>query len=221
MNEETFMNGSNSKVTGWLAIIVGITGILAMVTLLLFFVGLFQNIPSLSSMGGLNDRINAVAGFLSALLASVLHLSLQRFAPRSSLLLLTGVWIGAIAIAFGSWLIITDRADVELSSYYYLFGNGLIGTWLWMLNRIARQQAALPNNLTRWGSVTSAFMMVGLVNLYGILLRLDGSDFSALLIISGISFFGIAILYPIWCLRLGRWVLSKESKGVMPTKEAR
>ena len=215
------MNSLTSKMTGWLAIIVGITGILAMVTLLLFFVGLFQNIQSLSFMGGLNDRINAVAGILSAVMAPVLHPSLRKFAPGLSLSMLTGVWIGAIAIAFGSWLILTDRADVELSSYYYLFGNGLIGNWLWMLNRVAARQAALPLNLTRWGSTTGAFMMVGLLSLYGILLGLDGSDYSPLLMVSGISYLGIAILYPIWCLWLGRWILSRRSENVIAAPEAK
>ena len=58
------MNGFASKATGWLAVLAGIMGALAIVTLLLFFVGLFQNIHSLSFMGGLNDRINALTGFL-------------------------------------------------------------------------------------------------------------------------------------------------------------
>ena len=215
------MNSLTSKMTGWLAVIVGITGILAVVTLLLFFVSLFQNIQALSVMGGLNDRINAVAGILSAVLASVLHPSLRKFAPRLSLALLTGVWIGVIAIAFGSWLIITDRADVELSSYYYLFGNGLIGTWLWMLNRVAARQVALPRNLTGWGSITGAFMMAGLLSLYGILLGLDGNDYSPLLMVSGISYLGIGILYPIWCLWLGCWILSRQSDNVMAAPETK
>ena len=215
------MNCPTSKVTGWFAIIVVMTGILAMVTLLLFFVGLFQNIQSLSFMAGLNDRINAVARILSAAMASVLQSSLRKFASCLSLSMLIGIWIGAIAIAFGSWLILSDRADVELSSYYYLFGNGLIGTWLWMLNGIAARQAALPLNLTRWGSTSGPFMMVGLLSLYGILLGLDGSDYSPLMMVSGISYLGIAILYPIWCLWLGRWILSRQRENVMAAPEAK
>jgi hypothetical protein len=213
------MNGFASKVTGWLALLVGIMGTLAIVTLLLFFMGLFQNIPSLSFMGGLNDRINALTGFLSALLASVLHPTLQRRAPRLSLILLMAVWIGAIAIAYGSWLIITGLADVELSSYYYLFGNGLIGLWLYMLNRFASQQAAWPRNLTQLGLIASVLMMVGLLNVYGILLGWDGNDFSSLLLGTGISYLGIGILYPIWCLRLGRWFFSKQAHRPLATQE--
>ena len=208
------MNGFTSRMTGWLVVLVGVTGLLAVVTLILFFVSLFQNIYALSFMGRLNDTINAMVGILSAIMASLLHSSLRRFLPRLSPFLLIGVWTGAISITFGSWLIVTGRSDVELSSYYYFFGNGLIGIWLWALNRIASRQAALPRRLTQWGSIASAFMMVGLLGLYGILLGSDGSDYSPLIMITGISFLGIGIFYPIWCLRLGRWILSMQGNRV-------
>jgi hypothetical protein len=213
------MNGFTSKLTGWLVLLVGVTGILAVLTLVLFFVGLFQNIQSLSFMGHLNDTINAVAGILSAVLASVLYPTVHRVAPRFSLILLIGVWMGAIAISYGSWLIVTGRSDVELSSYYFFFGNGLIGLWLWHLNRIARQQAAWPPNLTRLGLIASAFMMVGLPGLYGILRGLDGSDFSPLMMVTGLSFLGTGILYPIWGLRQGRWILSKQNDRAQVAQE--
>ncbi len=205
------MNGFTSKLTGWLVLLVGVMGLLAVITLLLFFVGLFQDIQSFASLGHLNDTINSFAGILSAVLASVLYSTVRRVSPRFSLLLLIGVWAGAIAITFGSWLIVTGRSDVELSGYYYFLGNGLIGIWLWELNRITRQQAAWPHNLTRLGLVASAFMMVGLPAFYGVLLGLDGSDFSPLMMVTGISFLGTGILYPIWGLRQGRWILSKQN----------
>jgi hypothetical protein len=208
--EKLFMNGFISKMTGRLALLVGILGILAFVSLILFFVGLFQNIRSLSFMGSINDTINALASVLSVVLASVLHPALRRLMPRLSLVLLIGVWAGAIAVTFGSWLIQTGRSDVELSSYYFFFGNGLIGIWLWVLNRMARQQAVWPRNLTHLGLIASVFMMLGLLGLYGILLGLDGNDYSPLITVTGISFFGTGIFYPIWSLRLGRWILSKQ-----------
>jgi len=205
------MNGFTSKLTGWLVLLVGGTGILAVITLLLFFVGLFLNVQSLSFMGHLNDTINSFAGILSAVLASILYPTVRRLLPRFSLILLIGVWTGATAITFGSWLIVTGRSDVELSSSYYFLGNGLIGIWLWELNRITRHQAAWPHNLTQLGLIASAFMLVGLLGLYGILLGLDGSDFSPLMMVTGISFLGTGILYPIWGLRQGHWILSKQN----------
>jgi len=210
MKGKAFMNGFASKLPGWLALMVGVTGVLAVITLALFFVGLFQNIRSLSPMGSLNDKLNALVGILGAILASVLHPTVRRLTPRLSVVLLICVWLGTIVVTYGSWLIVTGRSDVELSSYYFFFGNGLIGTWLWALNRKLRQQAQaiIPPNLTRLGSIAGSLMMVGLLGLYGILLGLDGSDYSPLMLFTGISFLGIGIFYPIWCLLLGRWILS-------------
>lgn len=209
------MNGFTSKGIGWLALMVGATGILAIVSLLLFFVGLFQNISSLSFMGSLNDKINSLGSILSAVLASVLYPTSRRFAPRLSLVVLLGAWIGAIAVTFGSWLIVTGKSDVELSSYYFFFGSSLIGIWLGVLNRIARQQGFWPRHLTSLGLIASGFMAVGLLGLYGILLGLDGEGYSPLIMATGISFLGTGILYPIWCLWLGRWILSEQNNNAV------
>jgi len=208
------MNRFTSKITGWLALLVGIAGLLALITLLLFFIGLFQNIRSLASMGNLNDTTNIFASFLGAILASTLHPTLRKLLPRLSLILLIGIWVGAIAVTFGSWLIQTGRGDVELSSYYFFFGNGLIGIWLWVLNGMARQKAIWPRNLSQLGLIASVFMAFGLLGLYGILLGLDGNDYSPLIMVTGISFLGIGIFYPIWSLWLGLWILSKQNKKV-------
>jgi hypothetical protein len=209
------MNGFTAKSTGRFLLITGSMGVLAVVTLLLFFVGLFQDIPSLLFMGTLNDKINALASILAAVLASAIYLPLHRQASRLSLLMLIGAWVGAISVTFGSWLIVTSRSGVELSSYYFFLGNGLIGFWLWMVNRIANQQTVWPPNLTRLGVSASRFMMIGLLGLYGILLGMDGEDYSPLLLTTGISFLGTGFLYPAWCLRLGHWILSEQNKDVV------
>ncbi len=209
------MKGFNSKITGWLALLVGLLGVLAVISLVIFFVGLFQSISSLSFMGSLNDKINAVTGILSAALATALQSSLRQWAPRLSVALLVGAWVGAFAVAFGSWLVVTGRTSFELASYYYFFGNGLIGLWLWMLNRMARRQDNWPRKLNGLGLIAGAFMMVGLLGLYGILAGLDGGGYSPLIKVTGISFLGIGLLYPIWCLWLARWILSKHEDGLL------
>jgi hypothetical protein len=209
------MNGFNAKSTGWVLLLAGAVGILAVVSLLLFFIGQFQDIPSLLFLGTLNDRINALAGILAAVLVSVIYPSLRRQTPRLSLLLLIDTWVGAISIIFGSWLIVTGRSDVELSSYYFFLGNGLIGIWLWVVNRIASQQAVWPAPLTRLGMIASGFMLIGLLGLYGILSGMDGGDYSPLLLTAGISFLGTGFLYPAWCLLLGRWILSGQNQDVV------
>ena len=206
------MKEFTSKTVGTLSLATGIAGTLAVITLILFFVSLFQDISSLSFMGTLNDTINGLSGILSAVLASTLHPALRRVAGRLSLTLLIGVWLGATAIGFGSWLIISGGSDVEQSSYYYFFGNGLIGIWIWVLNRTAREHAVWTDSLTRLGWIASGFMMVGLLGLVGILSGSDGGEYSPLIMINGISYLGIAILYPIWGILLGRWILSKRGK---------
>lgn len=190
----------------------GILGILAVLSLLLFFLGLFQILSVFSFMGSLNDTINAAAGLCSAILAWMLHPTLRKTAPRLSLFLLFGVWAGAIAIAYGAWLIVTGRSDVELSSYYYFWGNSLIGLWLWRVNGTAHQLQAWPRHLTRWGMIAGIVMMIGLLGLYGVLAGLDGNEYSPLMMISGLSYLGIGVLYPIWSLRLGRWIFEQLRK---------
>jgi hypothetical protein len=134
-------------------------------------------------------------------------------------LVLIGAWAGAIAVTFGSWLIITGRADVELSSYYFFYGNGLIGIWLFVANRSARQAAAWTPSLTRFGTFASLFMMLGLLGLYGVLRGRDGNDDSPLVLVAGISFLGTGILYPIWALWLGRWILIQHRTLPFPARE--
>ena len=208
------MDGLTSKAIGRLALLAGTAGVLAILTLVLFFVGLFQDISALASLGSVNDTLNAIFSLLSAVLASVLYPALRRFMPRLSLILFIAAWAGAIAVAYGSWLIITGRSDVELSSYYFFLGNGLIGIWLLAANWIARRENAWPRNLTLWGMIAALFLMWGLLALYGVLMQWDGDMFSPLLLVLGIGYLGIGILYPLWCLRLGRWILASQSQEV-------
>ena len=215
------MNAFASRKIGGLALLVGALSLLAVASLVFFFIGLIQNIRSLAFMGAVNDVLNALVGFLSAVLASVLVQPLRRVLPRWSLIVLICAWAGALAINYGTWLIQSGNADVELSSYYFFFGNGLIGIWLFALNRVAGQQAVLPRPIARLGVIASLFMLLGLLGLYGILLGMDGSDYSPLIMIAGISFLGTGILYPIWCIRLGFAMLKQEKPVVTAGQTSR
>lgn len=211
------MNGYHSKIIGLCALVLGLVGALAFSALLLFFAGLFQNIPSLLFFGSLNDALNSLFAILSAVLSSLLHPALRRLlAPGLSAGFLVIVWLGALAVTFGSWLIMSGRSDLELSSHYFFFGNGLVGIWLWTLNRIARQQAFWPESLTRLGLIAGGFMILGLLGLYGILMRWDGDNYSPLVMVAGLSYFGTGILYPIWGLLLGRWLLKHGDRLTAP-----
>lgn len=208
------MKKMTSTLLGWLTLMTGLVGSLCLITLLLFFIGLFQNISALSTLGSVNDGLNALAGILSAMLATVLFAVKRPANSPIGTILVVGTWVGAISITYGSWLIVTGRSDVGLSGYYYLFGNGLIGLWLWSINRMALHEEILPPGLARWGRVTAGLMLLGLPALVGILQGWDGNVFSPLLLITGISYIGTAILYPIWCLRLGRWFFSNQKEFI-------
>jgi len=69
------------------------------------------------------------------------------------------------------------------------------------------------NGLTSKNTGTLALV----TGLYGILLRSDGNYFSPLVMVTDLSYLGIAIFYPIWCLHLGRWILSKQNESVVAT----
>ena len=76
------MRVSVSRTSGWLAILAGVAASLTLASLLLFFLGLLANIPSLSFIGGLNDALNSVYSILIALLASVPYPTMRWQAPR-------------------------------------------------------------------------------------------------------------------------------------------
>ena len=78
-----------------------------------------------------------------------------------------------------------------------------------MLNRVARDEAVWPRTVTLLGSIASGFMLIGWLGVYGILVGSDGNSFFPLVMVAGISFLGIGMVYPIWCLRLGRWIVSR------------
>ena len=109
------MKKMTSTLLGWLTLVTGLVGSLCLITLLLFFIGLFQDISALSSLGSVNDGLNALAGILSAILATVLFAVMGRANTPTGTILVIGTWVGAIAIAYGSWLIVTGRSGVERS----------------------------------------------------------------------------------------------------------
>lgn len=212
MGEQLPGVASRSKKIGWLALLSGALGIVTMLALVLFFIGLFQDVRALASFGAVNDVLNALTAILVALLASMLQAGRDRAAPHVHPLLTMGVWVGAIAVGLGTWLIQSGAGGLELSSYYFFFGNGLIGLWAWILNRAASRFGVWRPALTRLGRLAGALMTVGLLSLGGIVLGLDGDGYSPLILLSGISYLGTGILFPVWCLRLGSWLLSAPGK---------
>lgn len=212
------MDRRTLRTAGAIALVAGSIGLLFVATLGLFFVGLFGQIRPLLAMGTLNDLLGPVASGMSALLASVLHPFLARSRRQTAAILVAGTWLGALVVAYGAWRILTGRSGVEHSSYHFFVGNGLIGVWLWQMNRAAQQQELWPHALSRLGFIASLVMLIGLLGLYGIVVGSDGEDFSPLVLTTGVSFIGIGVLYPLWCLRLGRWIVAQRDTDPLATQ---
>lgn len=194
------MHRFTSQTTGRMMLLIGIVSIIGIILLLIFFVGYFQNIPSLYFFGPLND----ISGSLEAILCAVLAVMLLPAYGRSLLWIHIPLaalgWLGAVIVTVDSMVMggfMSSSMEFQLSYQYGLsfiteqdlhFGFGLIGIWVMALNYHAHQNNLWPRNLISFGFLTSAFLMTGLF--------------------STLAGFSMVILFPIWTILLGRWILS-------------
>ncbi len=119
---------------GRLAIATGISGLLALVLLILFFtIG--------GPFGTLNDIFNAMTGILSGFLAWSLS---HKFKAGWIFLL---ALIGALAVALGSVLVIFEITGWYLAGLYTSAGYALIGLWLFALISSVRRIELWPHRL--------------------------------------------------------------------------
>jgi len=197
------MNDSlTSKTIGQFLITIGIISILGLVFLIIFFIGYFQNIPSIIFFGPLNDIFGALEGILTAILASIILVIMGK---RWLWLNLIGVvlsWVGAFIVTLDSLMagdIIPRTTAATLRIRYGFpalltvhdlhFGFGLTGIWLLLVIYQAYQTRSWPTRLIGLGFIAGLFMMVGLANAQGAL--------------------GFVILYPLWCILQGRHILKR------------
>jgi hypothetical protein len=168
---------------------VGLIAIASFVSLITFFlVG--------SPFGALNDAGNAVTGILSGVLALRLA-SVRRTGMGIAALAVTGAAVTVV----GSWLVMTDTTGFFLAGLVSSVGFALIGAWV--LGFTAGVD--LESGLRSLGWVAGGAMLVGLIAVPGIILGIDDmADVPAWLWTFGISWLGTYVLYPAWCLWLGR-----------------
>lgn len=190
-------------VIGRLAIITGIVGLLAPVLLILFFTvdGPF---------GTLNDICNGLTGILSGVLAWSLS---NKFHVRLTFFILS--LIGALAVALGSVLIIFDITGWYLAGLYTSAGYALIGLWLSALNYRVRQINPWPHRLVNWGLMVGIIMALGLLSIPGIVKRIDAWELGPWYInyVGLVGSVGYLLLYPIWCILVGRnFLLTQKSE---------
>ena len=116
------MTTSNfSEVTiGWVAIATGVTGLLALVfIILLFTVG--------QPFGTLNDICVGLTAILSAVLAWLFYPEYHAPSPLLGLVTLVVALAGALVVTVGSVLVIFGITGWYLAGLYMAVGNALIG----------------------------------------------------------------------------------------------
>src|SRR4030043_1958054 len=119
------MTTSNFSTTtiGWVAIVTGVSAILAVI-----FLTLMATVNM--SFGKVNDVFNAIIGISSAVLAWMLYAEHHAKSPLMSQIALALAVVGAIFTIVGSILIIYGFTDFVLAGWYTGVGYALIGLWL-------------------------------------------------------------------------------------------
>ena len=197
------MNKINSSTIGWIALGTGITIIIAVLSLILMFtVGMF--------FGAVNDVFNGVFGMSSAVLAWLLYAEHRAQSPLISRMALTLALVGAIVSMIGSVLILFDFTGFLLAGLYSCLGNAFIGVWLVALCYTMQRSDRFPHSLISFGLVAGSVMALGLIGITGILARIDDLAFLPwYLYLALFGWLGTYILYPIWTIWLGKYLLAK------------
>ena len=192
----------STSALGWTGIAVGVIAILAVV-----FLTLMATVNS--SFGKVNDVFNSLIGISSVILAWMLFAEHQVRSPLMSRVGLALAVLGMVFTIIGSILIIYSYTDFVLAGWYTGIGNALIGLWLAAICYTLLSGDVLPRSLIIFGIVTGAFMAVGLIGIFGILAGIDNMKMPWYLYIAFFGYLGTYILYPIWAIRLGLFLLSK------------
>jgi hypothetical protein len=189
---------------GWVALATGGTGLLALAFIILFFtVG--------QPFGTLNDICIGLVAILSVLLAWMLYPQYHAQSPLLSQVTLIVALVGALVVAVGSVLVIFGITGWFLAGLYMAAGNALIGLWLLGLNYSAQHSNSWSQSLVIFGIVIGIIMALGLVAIPGIFRRIDAWDTAPWYInyVGQAGALGWLVLYPIWCIWLGRIFLLK------------
>ena len=189
-----------SRAISRLTVAMGITAIVSIVSLILFFIfGGFW--------GPLNDLTIAVFALMSAALAWLFHPFFRAQSPRLSYSMLIAAIAGAVIACIGSALVMSGTTSWQLAGSVNAMGYAFIGVWLLAFNFYARLTDVFPQNLTRLGQISGALSAFGLLNMLGIFGLVDAqSDVSWLLYLAQFGGLG-EILLLVWTVWLGRVIL--------------
>ena len=162
--------------------------------------------------GAYNDICVGLGGILSGGLALITFPIHRAHTPHASWFALLWGCMGAIVAPIGSGLVYFGYTGWFLAALVTTFGYALIGIWFLILNYSALRWISFPRSLARFGIVTGWVMIVGILAGPGILARIDYVDTTQWhtlipLIVGGM---GWNLLYTLWCIWLGRLLLSKR-----------
>lgn len=192
-------NASNSTIAS-LALAVAVVTLLGLVFLILMYA------LSSGTLGMMNDVCNSLAALLSVALAAVLYAQHQARSPQLATPALIAAIFGALFALVGSYLVMSGRTGFFLAGMYTMIGYALIGFWLIAILR----GGILPQPLVPFGLIAGAVMGLGLAAVPSTFMRIDSFGTAAWHTwIGQMGFFGWAVLYPIWCLRV--WTLLRAA----------
>jgi len=193
----------SSGTIGWVAFSTGVIGIFAMI-----FIALFYTVGN--PFGTLSDIFNALLAISSGLLAWVLYAGFKKdLTPLNQALLILAL-IGALVAIVGSVLVIFKFTDWVLAGLYTATGYAMIGLWVIGLNYAARQGSFLPGGMSTFGLVLGVVMLLGFAAVPDLIKGTDSLEAMSP-VVNGLwqtASLGWLFLYPIWCFRLGRWILT-------------
>ena len=196
-------NNFSTATIGWVAIITGISAILAIIFLILMY-------AVNNSFGKVNDVFNSIIGISSVVLAWMLYAEHHAKSPVTSQIALVLAIVGAIFTIVGSTLIIFGFKSFVMAGWYTGIGYALIGLWLVLWSYSMLSMDVIPQSLVVFGIIVGAFMAVGLLGIPGIITRIDSMDtLPWYLYLAFLGYFGVYILYPTWAILLGRHLLLK------------
>jgi hypothetical protein len=201
----TLATSSSASIVGWTSMATGVVGLFALLFIvLLYTVG--------GPFGTLNDLANGLLAILTGILAVLFYVQARAQSPLLSLGALILALIGALAVPLGSALVISGRTGWFRAALYASAGFGAIGLWLVWLNVSALHSLAWSHSLAVAGIVIGAVMALGLAVLPGLFTASPAWDSAPWELAPWyVSYVGVAagslgwlVLYPIWCVLLGR-----------------
>jgi hypothetical protein len=189
---------------GRVALATGIAGLLGLIFIILFFtIG--------QPFGTLNDICIGLTAILSVILVWMLYPGHRAQSPLLSQVAIVIAMFGALLVIVSSVLAISGRTGWFLSGLYMAAGNAMIGLWLLALNYSALRGNSFPHSLVIFGIISGVVLALGLMTIPGIFRGVDTQEYELTICnyIWWASSLGYLILYPIWCVLLGRFLLIK------------